>query len=237
MSEGATQPPTAVVAEAHQVETYPVPQAMFKKHPKGASHLKDIDAYKALYEESIKQPQQFWGRMARENLSWFRDFQTVRSGSFEHGDTAWFTEGQLNASYNCVDRWAFKEPERPAIIYEADEPGQGRTISYGELLREVSKLAATLKQLGVKKGDTVALYLPMIPEAIVAFLACTRIGAVHSVVFAGFSSGSLRDRIVDAGSKVVITTDEGKRGGKLIGTKKIVDEALKQCPDVHNVQG
>jgi len=194
--------------------------------------LKDIDAYKELYEESIKKPHQFWGRMARENLSWFRDFQTVHSGSFEHGDNAWFAEGQLNASYNCVDRWAFKEPDRPAIIYEADEPGEGRTISYGELLREVSKLAAVLKQAGVKKGDTVALYMPMIPEAIVAFLACSRIGAVHSVVFAGFSSGSLRDRIVDAGSKVVITTDEGKRGGKLIGTKKIVDEALKQCPGV-----
>jgi len=234
MSEGDAQPPQPVVAEAHQVETYPVPQAMFKKHPKGASHLKDVDEYKALYEESIKEPKKFWGRMARENLSWQRDFETVHAGSFEHGDNAWFIEGQLNASYNCIDRWAFKDPDRPAIIYEADEANDGRTISYGELLRQVSKLAATLKQLGVKKGDTVALYMPMIPEAVVAFMACTRIGAVHSVVFAGFSAGSLRDRIVDANSRVVITTDEGKRGGKLIGTKKIVDEALKQCPDVHS---
>jgi len=234
MSEGDAQPPQPVVAEAHQVETYPVPQAMFKTHPKGASHLKDVDEYKALYEESIKEPKKFWGRMARENLSWQRDFETVHAGSFEHGDNAWFIEGQLNASYNCIDRWAFKDPDRPAIIYEADEANDGRTISYGELLRQVSKLAATLKQLGVKKGDTVALYMPMIPEAVVAFMACTRIGAVHSVVFAGFSAGSLRDRIVDANSRVVITTDEGKRGGKLIGTKKIVDEALKQCPDVHS---
>ncbi len=117
-------------------------------------------------------------------------------------------------------------------MYEADEPGEGRTITYAELLREVSKLAWVLKAMGVRKGDTVAIYLPMIPEAVIAFLACARIGAVHSVVFAGFSSDSLRDRIVDARSKVVITTDEGKRGGKVISTKKIVDEALKQCPTI-----
>jgi acetyl-CoA synthetase len=156
----------------------------------------------------------------------------VHAGSFENGDNAWFLEGRLNASYNCVDRHAFKNPDKPAIIYEADDAGDGRIISYGELLRQVSKLAYTLKEMGVKKGDSVAIYLPMIPEAVISLLACTRIGAVHSVVFAGFSSDSLRDRIIDAESKVVITTDEGKRGGKVIGTKKIVDEALKQCPNV-----
>lgn len=150
----------------------------------------------------------------------------------ENGDVAWFPEGQINASYNCVDRHAIKNPDKVAIIYEADEPNEGRTITYGELLREVSRVAWVLKQRGVKKGDTVAIYMPMIPEALVAFLACSRIGAVHSVVFAGFSSDSLRDRVLDAGSKVVITTDEGKRGGKIIGTKRIVDEGLKQCPDV-----
>lgn len=170
--------------------------------------------------------------MARDLLTWERDFQTVRSGGFENGDAAWFLEGRLNASYNCVDRHAFKNPDKAAIIFESDEPGKGRVISYGELLREVSRLAYTLKQMGVQKGDTVALYLPMIPEAVFAFLACSRIGAVHSVVFAGFSADSLRDRIIDAKSKVVITSDEGNRGGKKIGTKKIVDDALKQCPDV-----
>ena len=185
-----------------------------------------------MYKESIENPDEFWGKMARDLLTWERDFQTVHSGTLAGGDNAWFTEGKLNASYNCVDRHAHKNPDKPAIIYEADEKGEGRTITYGELLREVSKLSWVLKQMGVKKGDTVALYLPMIPEAVVAFLACTRIGAVHSVVFAGFSADSLRDRIIDAQSKVVITTDEGKRGGKLIGTKKIVDEALKQCPDI-----
>jgi len=148
---------------------------------------------------------------------------------------AWFLEGRLNAAYNCVDRHAFKNPDKPAIIYEADEPGEGRTITYGELLREVCRTAYALKQRGVKKGDTVAIYLPMIPEAIIAFLAITRIGAVHSVIFAGFSASSLSDRVLDGDSRVVITADEGKRGGKLIGTKKIVDEALKKCPNVHSV--
>jgi acetyl-CoA synthetase len=204
------------------------------KHP-SRPHLCGINEYNKLYKESIDQPEEFWARHARELLTWERDFQTVRSGSFEHGDVAWFLEGRLNASYNCIDRHAFKSPDKPAIIYEADEPSEGRTISYGELLRQVSKLAYVLRAMGVRKGDTVAIYLPMIPEAIVAFLACTRIGAVHSVVFAGFSSDSLRDRVIDAQSKVVITTDEGKRGGKTIGTKRIVDDALKQCPDVSHV--
>ena len=156
----------------------------------------------------------------------------MHSGSLTNGDNSWFLEGRLNASYNCVDRHAFRNPDKTAIIYEADEPNEGRSISYGDLLRQVSKLAWTLRTMGVKKGDTVAIYLPMVPEAVIAFLACSRIGAVHSVVFAGFSSDSLRDRVVDANSKVVITSDEGKRGGKVIGTKKIVDDALKQCPGV-----
>lgn len=231
MSDGSTQPPKAAVPEAHEVDTFHVPKAFFSKHPK-KPHLNGLDHYKEMYKESISNPHKFWAKLARELLSWERDFHTVHSGSLSNGDNAWFLEGRLNASYNCVDRHAAKHPDKPAIIYEADEVGEGRTITYGELLREVSKLAFVLKQMGVKKGDTVAIYLPMIPEAVIAFLACSRVGAVHSVVFAGFSSDSLRDRILDAQSKVVITTDEGKRGGKLIGTKKIVDEALKQCPDV-----
>ncbi|CAO1604483.1 acetyl-coenzyme A synthetase 2 [Xanthoria calcicola] len=233
MSEEQAPPkgPDMVVGEAHNIDTYNVPKAMLDKHP-GKPHLSSMDEYHKLYKESIQDPDKFWGQMARDLLSWERDFQTVHAGSFQNGDNAWFLEGKLNASYNCIDRHAFKNPDRPAIIYEADEPNQGRTISYGELLREVSKLSFVLKQMGVKKGDTVALYLPMVPEALIAFLACTRIGAVHSVVFAGFSSDSLRDRVIDANSKVVITSDEGKRGGKVIGTKKIVDDALKQCPDV-----
>ncbi|KAK3293241.1 uncharacterized protein B0H64DRAFT_208847 [Chaetomium fimeti] len=194
-----------------------------------------LEEYQQLYKESITEPTKFWGRLARELLTWHKDFQTVSSGSLTNGDVAWFLEGELNASYNCVDRHAFKDPNRVAIIYEADEPSEGRTVTYGELLREVSRVAYVLRDLGVRKGDTVAIYLPMVPEALVALLACARIGAVHSVVFAGFSADSLRDRVIDGRSKVVITSDEGKRGGKLIGTKKIVDDALKQCPDVTGV--
>ena len=144
-------------------------------------------------------------------------------------------EGRLNACYNAVDRHAFEEPNRPAIIYEADEPSEGRVITYSELLRDVSRLAHALKCMGIRKGDTVAIYMPMIPEAIVAFLAVVRIGAVHTVVFAGFSSESLRDRILDANCRVVITADEGKRGGRTIGTKRIVDDSLTECPKVEHV--
>ena len=194
-----------------------------------------LEEYKVQYRESIEEPDKFWGEKARELLHWDVPFQTVCSGSFEHGDASWFLEGRLNACYNAVDRHAFADPNRPAIIYEADEPTEGRIISYGELLRQVSQLAFVLKQMGVKKGDTIAVYMPMIPEALVALLAIVRIGAVHSVVFAGFSSDSLRDRVVDTGSKIVITTDEGKRGGKVIATKRIVDDALKSCPNVHGV--
>ncbi|KFA71663.1 hypothetical protein S40288_08058 [Stachybotrys chartarum IBT 40288] len=214
-----------VVAEAHQVDTFHPPEKM----------LANLEEYQTLYKQSITEPEKFWADRARELISWTRDFDTVKSGSLENGDISWFLEGQLNASYNCVDRHAFKDPNRVAIIYEADEPGSGRNVTYGELLREVSRTAWVLKQMGIRKGDTVAIYLPMIPEALIAMLACSRIGAIHSVVFAGFSSDSLRDRVVDGKSKVVITTDEGKRGGKLIGTKKIVDDALKQCPDVSHV--
>ncbi|KMK54829.1 acetyl-coenzyme A synthetase FacA [Aspergillus fumigatus Z5] len=208
MSDGDVKPPKpAVVLEAHDVDTFHVPKAFYEKHP-SKTHLKDLDEYKKLYDESIRSPDTFWARMARELLTFDKDFQTTHIGSLENGDNAWFVEGRLNASFNCVDRHAIKNPNKVAIIYEADEPNEGRIITYGELLREVSRVAWVLKQRGVKKGDTVAIYLPMIPEAVVAFLACARIGAIHSVVFAGFSSDSLRDRVLDAGSKVVITTDE-----------------------------
>ena len=250
-------PEASVAIENRNVQTYSVPQALFEyvdpqrnnsviwrlrwliyhiplsKHP-SKPHL-TFEEYREKYKESIENPTKFWGNLARELLHWDIPFQTVKSGAFETGDVAWFLEGRLNACYNAVDRHAFKDPNRPAIIYEADEPAEGRIITYGELLREVSRLAYVLKSMGVRKGDTVAIYMPMIPEALVAFLAIVRIGAVHTVVFAGFSAESLRDRVQDARSKVVITTDEGKRGGKVIATKKLVDDALQQCPDVKNV--
>ncbi|KAI0284628.1 acetate--CoA ligase [Russula aff. rugulosa BPL654] len=165
--------------------------------------------------------------VARETLYWDRPFTTVRTGGFE--------KGALNASYNCVDRWAFKNPDKTAIIYEADEPGTGRDISFAELLHEVCSVANVLKSLGIKKGDTVSMYLPMTWQAVAAFLACARIGAVHSVVFAGFSAEALRDRINDCQSRIVLTADEGRRGGKTIATKAIVDSALSGCPHVEHV--
>lgn len=235
MSDEVTEvpPKAAVVVEAHEVDTFHVPKAFYDNHPT-RPHLKDFDEYKKLYDQSINDPDTFWAGMARDLITFEKDFVATHTGSFEGGDNAWFVGGKLNASFNCIDRHAIKNPDKVAIIYEADEPDQGRYITYGELLREVCKLSWVLKQQGVRKGDTVAIYLPMIPEALIAFMACARIGAVHSVVFAGFSSDSLRDRILDGDSRYVITTDEGKRGGKIIGTKKIVDEALKQCPDVKN---
>ncbi|KAK0224365.1 hypothetical protein IW262DRAFT_1268876 [Armillaria fumosa] len=195
-----------------------------------------IEAYRAAHKETVgHESDQWWAKMARDTLHWDRPFHTVRSGGFETGDIVWFPEGGLNASYNCVDRWAFKYPDQTAIIYEADEPGEGRNVSYSELLSEVCSVANVLKSFGVKKGDTVSIYLPMTWQAIAAFLACARIGAIHSVIFAGFSAESLRDRVQDCHSRVLITSDEGKRGGKTIATKTIVDAALKECPDVEHV--
>lgn len=220
-----------VVVESHNVVKLAPPKE-FRDNHHSAPHIEGEAHYEELYKESIEQPEKFFGNLARELLSWDKDFTTVKHGGFEHGDAAWFLEGELNASYNAVDRHAYKNPDKVAIIYEADEPGRGYNVTYGELLREVSRVAATLASFGVKKGDTVAVYLPMIPEAIITLLAIVRLGAIHSVVFAGFSSGSLRDRILDADSRVVITTDESVRGGRIIETKKIVDEALKSCPNV-----
>ncbi|EMG49394.1 ACS1 Acetyl-coenzyme A synthetase 1 [Candida maltosa Xu316] len=217
------------------------PPQGFIERSKVKPNLPDLETYKKLYQQSIEDPNEFFGQQARDNLDWFKPFDLARfpvdpKDDFKNGDLpAWFINGQINASYNAVDRWAIKNPDKPAIIYEGDEPDQGRIITYGELLKDVSKMAQALTKLGVKKGDSVAVYLPMIPEAVVTLLAIVRIGAMHSVVFAGFSSASLRDRILDADSRIVITADESKRGGKTIETKKIVDDALKECPDVRNV--
>ncbi|TPX35998.1 acetate---CoA ligase [Synchytrium microbalum] len=198
-------------------------------------YVPNMETYHKMYNESIKDPDAFWGRLANELLDWQRPFDTVRSGSFQDGDIAWFQGGLLNVSYNCVDRHAIKEPNRVAIIWEADEPGNVETMTYKQLLAEVCKFANVLKKFGVKKGDSVAIYLPMVPEAAVAMLACTRIGAVHSVVFGGFSADALRDRMQDAQSGILVTADEGRRGGKTVHLKKIADEALKECPSVRNV--
>ncbi|KAF8480269.1 acetate--CoA ligase [Russula ochroleuca] len=220
---------------SESVPLHPVAPRL-KDGPKKPHVGPSIDDYKALHAQSIGPgSDEYWSKVARETLHWDRPFTTVRSGSFEKGDISWFPEGALNASYNCVDRWAFKNPNKTAIIYEADEPGTGREITFAELLHEVCSIANVLKSLGIKKGDTVSIYLPMTWQAVAAFLACARIGAIHSVVFAGFSAEALRDRINDCKSRVVLTADEGRRGGKTISTKSIVDLALKGCPQVEHV--
>ncbi|KAI9459202.1 hypothetical protein BJY52DRAFT_1267000 [Lactarius psammicola] len=186
-----------------------------KNGPKKPHVGPSINEYKAAHAQTIgPNSDEWWAKVARETLYWDRPFQTVRAGGFEKGDIVWFPEGALNASYNCVDRWAFKHPNKTAIIYEADEPNEGAEISFAELLREVSRLA---------NGIRSPIYLPMAWQAVAAFLACARIGA------------SLRDRVNDCKSRVVLTSDEGRRGGKTIATKAIVDSALKQCPDVEHV--
>ncbi|KAI8091452.1 acetyl-coenzyme A synthetase [Gilbertella persicaria] len=210
-----------------QIVTHPVPSRLLDSSKCPTPFIDSMDKYKAMWKESVEQPDKFFANLARELLTWSKPFETVRHGSFEEGDVAWFLEGELNVAYNCVDRHALRTPDKIAIIHEGDEPDQVRNITYGELLRLVCQMANTLKNLGVRKGDSVAIYMPMIPEAIVAMLACARIGAVHSIVFAGFSAESLRDRVIDCSARIIITSDEGRRGGKSVATKRIVDDALR----------
>jgi len=188
-----------------------------------------------MYERSIADPTGFWGEAARSNLTWFRDFKEVTAGGFKEMDLRWFTEGQLNVCYNCVDRWIPERGDQVAIIFEADEIGAHRTFTYRQVLAEVCKTANVFLAQGVRRGDTVAVYMPMSPELAFVMLACARIGAVHSVVFAGFSAESLRDRILDGQSKWVVTANEGMRGGRAIPLKSTVDNAVSQSPCVKNV--
>jgi acetyl-CoA synthetase len=191
--------------------------------------------YHSLYKRSISEPEAFWGEMARERLAWDREFHTVSDTDFTSGTIAWFLGGKLNVAYNCVDRHLEHRGEKTAILWEGDSPDQVKHITYRELYQSVSRMANVLKRWGVRKGDRVAIYLPMIPEAAVAMLACARIGAVHTVVFAGFSADALRDRIQDAEAVAVITADQGLRGGRTIPLKRTVDEAVMAAPSVQHV--
>jgi acetyl-CoA synthetase len=202
---------------------YPVPAEWAE------NALIDQDRYEAMYQEAATDPDGFWAREA-ERLDWVRFPKRIKDTSFEEADfhIRWYEDGILNVAENCVDRHAAKDPDRIAILWEGDTPGEERKISYAELKDEVSRLANAFKTAGVKKGDRVTIYLPMIPEAAFAMLACARIGAVHSIVFAGFSPDSLANRIEDCGSKLVITADEGLRGGKRVPLKANVDAALNE---------
>ena len=199
-----------------------------------AAQLSQED-YQRLYRQSIEQPDTFWAEQAKGFLDWITPWHTVHSADIRSGAAQWFAGGQLNVSYNCIDRHLAQRADRPAFIWEGDDPAHACSITYRQLHQKVSRLANVLKSRGVKKGDRVCIYMPMIPEAAYAMLACTRIGAVHSVVFGGFSPDALRDRILDADCRTVITADEGVRGGKPIALKKNVDKALASCPNVSTV--
>ena len=205
-----------------------------KPHIARHAHVGSFEHYQRIYDESIRDPAGFWRRQA-ERIDWFHPFDRTCEVDFDKAEIAWYLGGKLNAAHNCIDRHLSERAEQTAIIWVGDEPGEYTNISYRELHDHVGRFANVLKRYGVKKGDRVCIYLPMIPEAVYAMLACARIGAVHSVVFAGFSADALRDRIVDADCCVVLTANEGLRGGKTIPLKNMVDEAIAELPFVHTV--
>jgi acetyl-CoA synthetase len=196
--------------------------------------VRTLDEYRRLYRYSLEQPERFWSEEAM-CIEWFHPFSQVLDADLEEVDFSWFGGGRLNAAYNCVDRHAHLKPTKVAIKWIGNEPGERRDITYRELKHRVGGLANVLKAHGVARGDRVCIYMPMIPEAVYAMLACARIGAVHSVVFAGFSADSLRDRILDAGCKVVITADGAPRGAKRVQLKQICDAALEGVASVTSV--
>ncbi len=198
------------------------------------AHINDAQ-YQEMYKRSIEDPEGFWAEQATEFLDWSKPWDKVREFDFKKGHIRWFEGATLNVSYNCLDRHLETRGDQTAIIWEGDDPSDDKKISYRELHEDVCKLANVLKSRGVKKGDRVSIYMPMIPEASVAMLACTRIGAVHSIVFGGFSPEALRDRIADSDCQVVITADEGLRGKKAVPLKSNVDKAISECPNVHTV--
>jgi acetyl-CoA synthetase len=212
-------------------QVYPVPKEWAEKA------FINAERYAELYRESVEDPDSFWRREA-QRIDWIKPFATVKETSFHEADFGikWFADGTLNLSANCLDRHLATRGGATAIIWEPDDPNErGLTISYRELHSMVCRFANALKAQGVQRGDRVTIYLPMVPEAAIAMLACARIGAIHSVVFAGFSPEALAGRIQDCESELVITADEGLRGGKPIPLKANVDEALKECPTVQRV--
>ena len=191
--------------------------------------------YDDMYARSLSDPDAFWAEQAREFVTWEKPWDTICSYDFHNADIRWFDGARLNVSYNCLDRHLAQRGEQTAVIWEGDDPADHKHISYRELHADVCRFANVFKARGVGKGDRVSIYMPMIPEAMVAMLACTRIGAVHSVVFGGFSPDALKDRILDSACTALITADEGLRGGRKVPLKANADKALEHCPDVSSV--
>ncbi len=208
---------------------------LITKHLNFDHALMTKENYDQLYQQSITDPETFWATQAEKYLHWDRKWDNVLTGSFLNADVEWFTGAKLNVCYNCIDRHLPHAKDKIAIIWEGDEPNQARTLTYQELYQQVCRFANGLKSLGVKQGDRVAIYLPMIPEAAIAMLACARIGAIHSVVFAGFSAEALKDRIQDAHCSIVITADANQRGGKILPLKTNLDEIISDCDSVKHV--
>jgi len=204
------------------------------KHIKARAHINE-DAYKKLYQESIDQPDLFWSKQAELFIDWEEKWEEVSKINMQEGNIEWFLGAKLNVSHNCLDRHLETRSDKIAIIWEGDEPEHHKHITYAELHKSVCKLANGLKSRGISKGDRVCIYMPMVPEAAIAMLACARIGAIHNVVFGGFSPQSLKDRIQDSSCCAVITANEGVRGGKPIPLKENTDQAVKECPSVHSV--
>ncbi len=214
-----------------ETKTYPAPEAFVAQANVNAGQ------YEEMYRQSVEDPDGFWSEQAEKYISWFKPWNSVSDWSFDGDDLhiKWFEGAELNVSYNCLDRHLATRADQVAVIWEGDDPGEDRKITYAELHEEVCKFSNVLKSRGVKKGDRISIYMPMIPEATVAMLACTRIGAVHSIVFGGFSPDALRDRIQDSDCQVVITADQSMRGGKKVPLKANADRAVSACPNVSSV--
>jgi len=221
--------PKTIVSMMEEKRVFRPPKELSER-----AYIKNMEEYKKIYQRSIDNPEEFWGEMAKE-LDWFKKWDKVLLEDFQEGKHEWFAGGKLNVSYNCIDRhlqtW---RKNKAALIWEGDV-GDSKTLTYQQLYHEVCKFANVLKKHGIKKGDRVAIYLPMILELPIAMLACARIGAIHSVVFGGFSADALRDRVLDSGAKMLICVDGYHRGGKIIRSKDNADAALEACPDVKDV--
>ena len=201
---------------------------------KAHTHI-DSATYDAMYKQSIEQPDVFWAEQAKEFIDWYQPWDSVSKVDLKNSEIKWFSGGKLNVSYNCIDRHLATKADKTAIIFEGDDPSEDLKVTYQELHDHVCRLANLLKDRGVKKGDRVCIYMPMIPEVTYAMLACARIGAIHSIIFGGFSTESIKARVLDAECQVIITADESVRGGKHIPLKSNVDAAVVDCPTVHSV--